>query len=134
MSSSKSSRPLCRACAPGLSNYHDDSRNRIQDLRFEFDALNDPRYSSDQPQPDRSTTPTHLQQQPAHWLPVQLSIGPDRPIVDLRLRNTSILTTSGLDFETAYAWQSLWGELDADLTGTYIFDYSIAATAYLPKI
>lgn len=88
----------------GLSHYHDDSRNRIQDLRFEPDAPNDPDYSS-----TINRNPTEAQRQAicgnsqfTGSLSSCLS-APIGAIVDWRLRNTFVLTTSGLDFETVYA-------------------------------
>jgi hypothetical protein len=55
-------------------------------------------------------------------------------IVDLRTLNTATLTTSGLDLNASYTWRSAWGELEADLRGTYVFDFSAAATVDSPKL
>jgi len=54
-------------------------------------------------------------------------------IADLRTLNTATLTTGGLDMNGAYTWTSAWGELEADLSGTYVFDFSAAATADHPS-
>jgi iron complex outermembrane recepter protein len=118
-----------------LDYYHDNSRNRIEDPPFEPNVLDDPRYRS-----MVTRNPTAAQRQGicnnsrfAGSLASCLS-SPVGAIVDLRTRNTSILTTGGLDLATAYAWHSAWGELEVDLMGTYIFDYSIAPTADAPKV
>jgi hypothetical protein len=33
-----------------------------------------------------------------------------------------------------YRWPSAWGEFEADLSGTYVFEFSAAATANSPKL
>jgi iron complex outermembrane recepter protein len=48
--------------------------------------------------------------------------------------NTATLTTSGLNLNAGYAWQSAWGALEANLSGTYVFDFSAAATVDSPKL
>jgi outer membrane receptor protein involved in Fe transport len=119
----------------GANYFHIDSRNLIEDLLFQPDVLNNPAYRS-----TVNRNPTAAQRQAicshGHFdgSPDSCLSTPIDAIVDLRTRNTAILTTSGVDFEAAYVWQPGWGELEADLRGTYIFDFSEAATADSPKI
>ena len=118
-----------------LTYFHIDSRDRIEDLQFQMDVLDNPEYRSTV---NRSPTGGQRQAICNHgffdgFADACLS-SPIGAIVDLRTRNTATLTTSGLDLNAVHTWRSAWGEVEADLSGTYVFDYSAAATADSPKV
>jgi hypothetical protein len=118
-----------------LNYFHIDSRDRIEDLLFQMDVLNNPIYRS-----TVNRNPTGGQRQAIcnHGVfagsPTACLSSPIGAIVDLRTLNTATLTTSGLDLNVLYTWQSAWGEIAADLSGTYVFDFSAAATADSPRL
>ena len=127
--------PAVPSLRASLNYYHIDSRDRIEDLPFQLDLLDNPEYRS---VVNRNPTGGQREAICGHGVfagspPVCLS-SPIGAIVDLRTLNTAILTTSGLDLYAAYAWQLPWGEIQADLRGTYVFDFSAAATADSPKL
>jgi iron complex outermembrane recepter protein len=118
-----------------LNYFHINSRDRIEDLLFRMDVLDNPEYRS---AVNRNPTDGQRQAICNHGVfagsPTACLSSPIGAIVDLRTVNTATLTTSGLDLHAMYAWRSAWGELEADLSGTYVFDFSAAATADSPKL
>jgi outer membrane receptor protein involved in Fe transport len=50
-------------------------------------------------------------------------------IIDFRRRNLSVIETSGLDFYGSYSFAAGASEIDLSLTGTYIFERLLRATA-----
>jgi outer membrane receptor protein involved in Fe transport len=113
-----------------LNYFHIVSRDRIEDLLFQMDVLDNPQYRS---VVNRNPTGGQRQAICSHGVfagsPTACLSSPIGAIVDLRTLNTASLTTSGLDLNVLYTWQSAWGEIAADLSGTYVFDFSAAATA-----
>jgi iron complex outermembrane receptor protein len=124
--------PVLRA---GLNYFHINSRDRIEDLLLRMDVLDNPQYSS-----TVNRNPTDAQRQAICNQGVfagsaaACSASQIGGVVDLRTRNTARLTTSGLDLNALYRWPSAWGEFEADLSGTYVFEFSAAATANSPKL
>jgi iron complex outermembrane recepter protein len=124
--------PTLRA---NLNYFHVNSENRIEDPSFQPNVLNNPEFTS---MVNRNPTAAYRQAicsngQFAGSASSCLS-APIGAIIDLRTRNTAILTTSGFDLGTSYAWPSAWGQLEAGLRGTYVFDFSAAQTADSPKL
>jgi iron complex outermembrane recepter protein len=118
-----------------LNYFHIVSKDRIADLPFQFDVLDNPEYQSTV---NRNPTGGQREAICSHGVfagsPTACLSSPIGAIVDLRTVNTATLTTSGLDLNAAYTWPLAWGELEANLSGTYIFDFSAAATVDSPKL
>jgi len=127
--------PALQNFRASLNYFHIDSRDRIEDPPFQMDILDNPEFQS-----TVNRNPTDGQRQAIcnHGVfagsPTACLSSPIGAIVDVRTRNTATLTTSGLSLDAGYTWQSAWGEFEADLKGTYVFDFSAAAIADSPKL
>jgi outer membrane receptor protein involved in Fe transport len=59
---------------------------------------------------------------------------PIAAIVDLRIRNDAVVSTSGVDLLARYTRETSWGRFSFGLNGTYILDFSEAKSSVLPLV
>jgi outer membrane receptor protein involved in Fe transport len=94
-------------------------------------ALSDPIYSSLYVQ--RNVTPAqraaYCSEGQFVGLPQDCTGVPIAAVVDLRLHNRAVIDTSGFDLNARYAFDLPIGKFSVRLLGTYLLDYSEAATA-----
>jgi iron complex outermembrane receptor protein len=109
--------------------------DRIEAPAFSDQLLNNDRYAY---LVTRDPTPAQVQAacSSATYLNFVESCSGSNPaaIIDLRLRNSSQLATSGIDFETRWKRDTPWGSLSWRTNGTYLLQYAAIAYPGAPEI
>jgi outer membrane receptor protein involved in Fe transport len=123
---------IAPAALPGFhasaSYFHIVFKDRIQSTDFDINILNDPSVQDiviRNPSIARRKQICDDANNHFTGTEIQCLQASMDAIVDLRVRNLATLHTEGIDFNTAYGFDSSWGHVTLDLESTYLLDYSL---------
>lgn len=107
----------------GMSYFHINYRNRAEQPLLKLTMLNDPEYAE---VITRNPSADLLQEACSSGIfsgGASCEHSPAAALIDLRLSNTAVMSTSGLDFDANFEWSGGVGQLTGKMGATYVLTY-----------